>query len=126
MKDSTFLHTLGTEGGAVAAGLGMKAVASRALAGRKFADKLAKSKFGHLASKYIWNSVVRDKNGKVIRNHLGKPTVIPVTPGVLVGEAGEYAGSFGAVYGALKLKEHQDRKKFENQYLQKAACFIRR
>lgn len=104
-KQSTLLHALGTEGTAIAAGLGMKAVGSR-FGGGKFGAALAKSKVGKFASKAFWGQ--KDVGGRV-----------------LTGELGEYTGSVAGVYGALKLKEHSDNKKAKNAYLQKAASFVK-
>lgn len=104
-KQSTFLHALGTEGTAIAAGLGMKAVGSR-FGGGKFGKYLSNSKVGRFASKAFWGQ--KDVGGRV-----------------LTGELGEYTGSVAGVYGALKLKEHSDNKKAKNAYLQKAASFVK-
>ncbi len=104
-KQSTLLHALGTEGTAIAAGLGMKAVGSR-FGGGKFGAALAKSKVGKFASKAFWGQ--KDVGGRV-----------------LTGELGEYTGSVAGVYGALKLKEHSDNKKAKNAYLQKAASLVK-
>lgn len=102
---NTLLHTLGTEGTALATGLGLKAVGSR-FGGGKIGEKISNSRLGRAAAKYIWNS--------------------PKVPGgVLTGEVGEYVGSFGGVYGALKAKEYLDEKRrSDNAVLQKAASLI--
>lgn len=104
-KPSTFLHALGTETTAIGLGLSMKAVGSR-FGGGKFGNALAKSKIGRAASKLFWGQ--KDVGGRV-----------------LTGELGEYAGSIGGVYGALKYKEHADEKRAKNAYLQKAASLAK-
>lgn len=104
---SAFLHAATTEGAAIGAGLAMKAVGAR-FGGGKLGQKMSNSKLGRLASKHIWHSAT------------------PVPGQVLTGEIGEYAGSFGAVYGSLKAKEFMDNRKEKNAYLQKAASLIQR
>lgn len=103
-KGSTLVHALSIEGGAIATGLAMKAVGSR-FGGGKFGNALANSKVGRMASKAFWGQ--KNVGGRV-----------------LTGELGEYGGSIAAVYGGLKLKDHNDAKKANNAYLQKAASFI--
>lgn len=107
VKNSTFVQALGMEGSAIGAGLAMKAVGAR-FGGGALGHKMSNSKLGRAAAKYLWNS--KDKLGKAI----------PVPGGVLTGEIGEYAGSLGAVYGALKYKEHLDK----NKHFQKAASLL--